>query len=148
MFHVEQPNRSPGIRVAGEWSRLVLMFHVEHCQGADSGRPNYPNSGQVDAIPPIQFLIRWFAYNDYPAGSYQLGRPRQRLQRRPETSTDRGIEFSAPGRCGANLVDIGTNGRDTFALFKQGDRSNQGVDPLLAAINKCDSQFGADNSDY
>ena len=124
------------------------MFHVEHCQGTDSGRPYDPNCGQVDAIPTIHFLFRWFADNDYPAGSYQLGRPRQCLQRRPETSTDRCIKFSAPWHFGTNLVDLSANGRDTFAHIKQGYCSNQGVDPLLAAINKCDSQFRADNSNY
>jgi hypothetical protein len=124
------------------------MFHVEHCQRTDPGWSNDPQSGQVDAFPAISNFVRWLTDNHYPAGPYELDRPPQSLQRRPETPADRRIKSPLPRHFGADLADISTNGCDLIAFAEQGYCSKEGVDPLLAAIDQGDSQFRASNSNY
>jgi len=137
MFHVEHFRLGlPG------WS---LMFHVEHCNWANSGGFRDTQPWKVYSLPAIGGAWWWFRDHDDSPCLHQFSRPLQgelRWTKPSRASRIKGV-FSVGGP--SKTLYIGTHHRNLFLNTQSFNGSLQGVGPLRAAIHQRQLNFRPGN---
>lgn len=138
MFHVEH-----------YWLGLAgrsLMFHVEHCNGANSGGFRDAQARKVYSLPAIGGAGWWFRDHNNSPWLHQFSRPLQGelgwAKPARASRVKRVFDIGGPRK----TLYIGTHHQNLFFYTQRFHGSLQGVGPLRAAIHQRKLNFWASYS--